>query len=321
LVWSTLRGCPSAQSYSCRPKLLVVRKCTQVVVSSVELVNSPLWTVTLVQSQQVLFDHVTILGDQRWPNNDGIDPVGSSDVLIQDSVIATGDDCVCCITHTADPIRNVTVRRCSLSSTSAALKVSVYDADASGDIEDILFEDNIVTNTNRALGIMPRWGSSNIRRVMFRNIVLQTRWFSSGWWGAGEAVYITPFGESAQQQWTGSLANVSFVNISGVCENGVVIYAPPTNSEFGPILFDALNLTIAHTSNYTQPYHDWRPAPPPAVQPAAANVIFAQIDGTLEVRNSVGRFAQPYQPWFGQCVNASSVALSLVDWTCSSPAE
>ena len=53
--------------------------------------------------RDVFIDEVEVIGDRRWPNNDGIDPTDSSDIIIQNSLISTGDDCICIVTHTPYP--------------------------------------------------------------------------------------------------------------------------------------------------------------------------------------------------------------------------
>ena len=60
-------------SGECRPRLLQVINSDRVVVRDVQLRNSPDWTFHLFNSTNVLVDNVTVYGDERWPNNDGID--------------------------------------------------------------------------------------------------------------------------------------------------------------------------------------------------------------------------------------------------------
>lgn len=300
---------PGCSGYACRPKLLVVRYCSHLRVTDFSLINSPLWTVTLVQSQYILFDRVRVMGDRMWPNNDGIDPVGSSHILIRDSVITTGDDAICCITHTPDPIVNVTVEGCVLASSSAALKVSAFESTATGNIENLLFRDNVIYDTNRALAIMPRWGSGHIRHIQFENIAIETRWFSPSWWGAGEPIYVTALDENEQNQWNGTIRDVSFRKISAVSPNGITLYAPP-GFLLDQIVLQDIHLAIATIGPFVNPVHDWRPAPPPDLLVApvsplwsygATNVFTQALSATFLC---LPPLSSPSSYW-GVCVNSS----------------
>ena len=142
------------------------------------------------------------MGDRRWPNNDGIgtysslflihnlDPVDSSNILIRNTHIATGDDSICLITHTKQNIENVTVENCQVSSSSCGLKISAYESTASGNVKNITFRNCRVTDSNRGLGICPRWGSGSISNVVFENITVETHFFSTPWWGSSEPIYV-----------------------------------------------------------------------------------------------------------------------------------
>ncbi len=110
--WPNLPGCSSEYSYSCRPKLVVIKRCQDVLFSQgIQLLNSPLWTTTVIESNNILVENAVIKGDRRWPNNDGFDPIDSSNILIRNTTIETGDDCICLVTHTALPIVNMERRQ------------------------------------------------------------------------------------------------------------------------------------------------------------------------------------------------------------------
>jgi polygalacturonase len=70
-----------------------------------------LWTVTVVESENILFDSVTIFGDRRWPNNDVIDLINSRHVIIRNSNISTGDDCIAVVSHGPSAMFNITVEK------------------------------------------------------------------------------------------------------------------------------------------------------------------------------------------------------------------
>ncbi|CAF3085941.1 unnamed protein product, partial [Rotaria sp. Silwood2] len=106
----------------CRPKLLIIRYSYSIVLTNITITNSSLWTVTVVESDNVLFDNVTIIDDRRWSNNDGIDLINSRNIIIRNSNISTGDDCIAIISHDSSSMYNITVENMDLESTSAAIK-------------------------------------------------------------------------------------------------------------------------------------------------------------------------------------------------------
>ncbi|UJR09317.1 hypothetical protein I4U23_013560 [Adineta vaga] len=71
--------------------------------------TSPLWIVTIVKSENILFDNITIIGDRRWLNNDSIDLINSRHVTIHNSNMSTGDDCIAIMSHSAPLMFNITV--------------------------------------------------------------------------------------------------------------------------------------------------------------------------------------------------------------------
>eukprot|EP01120_Amphizonella_sp_Union-15-10_P013826 TRINITY_DN6515_c0_g1_i1.p1 TRINITY_DN6515_c0_g1~~TRINITY_DN6515_c0_g1_i1.p1 ORF type:complete len:480 (-),score=72.39 TRINITY_DN6515_c0_g1_i1:76-1515(-) len=299
---------PNCSGYSCRPKLLVIRDCLQVTIHRVSLLNSPLWTVTIINSHYVSFDEVTVAGDRRWPNNDGIDPISGSFITIQNSNISTGDDGICLITHTHEDIHDVLVRNCTLASTSAALKVSSFESIATGRIYHVLFENCKISDTNRGLAVVPRWGSSRIEDIQFSNIELETRYFSELWWGNAEPIHITGMDASASNLWTGSISDIRFVNITGRSENGIIVVGQAQRSELSHITFDGLNILIDRFGNVSRPCHDWRPSRPPQIFAAPVNGVYISFSDFIDFRNSVVKFGEPHQTYYGACLNLTATA-------------
>ena len=62
-------------------------------ISGLTLVRPAFWTVHLVFSSRVHIDGLNI-STFGFPNGDGVDVDSSSDVLIEDTVFDTGDDCI-----------------------------------------------------------------------------------------------------------------------------------------------------------------------------------------------------------------------------------
>lgn len=200
---------PNCSYYSCRPKLIIIRNSYSIVLSNITIKNSPLWTVTIVESDFILFDNVTIIGDRRWPNNDGIDVINSRHVTVRNSNISTGDDCIAIISHGASAMFNITIENMILRSTSAGIKVSAYEANATGDMYNMIFRNINITDTNRGVCVAPRWGSGIISNLLFEQMFIETRFFGLDWWGTAEPIHVTSLSASSDRLWTGILKNSS----------------------------------------------------------------------------------------------------------------
>lgn len=75
-----------------RPPFIQSYRCQNVLIEDVTIKNSPFWLVN-----PVLCDNVTVRGvhcNSHGPNSDGCDPESCTDVLIENCVFDTGDDCI-----------------------------------------------------------------------------------------------------------------------------------------------------------------------------------------------------------------------------------
>lgn len=71
---------------------ILLDRCTDAVVEGITVVGSPSWTVTLAGCDRVAVRRVNLIG---WVVcSDGIDVVGSRDVVIEDCFLRDNDDCV-----------------------------------------------------------------------------------------------------------------------------------------------------------------------------------------------------------------------------------
>ena len=90
-------GVPVAQRVfgpetSIRPQFIQPYRCRNVLISDVTILRSPMWEIHPVECENVTVRRVTI--SSHGPNNDGCDPESCKDVLIEDCVFDTGDDCI-----------------------------------------------------------------------------------------------------------------------------------------------------------------------------------------------------------------------------------
>ena len=104
-----------------RPKFIQPYRCRNVLIEGLTIIASPMWVVHPVECENVLVRGLTITS--HGPNNDGCNPESCRDVLIEDCVFDTGDDCIAIKSgRDADgrrllkPTENVVIRDCHMLS-------------------------------------------------------------------------------------------------------------------------------------------------------------------------------------------------------------
>ncbi|MEX2606853.1 MAG: glycosyl hydrolase family 28 protein [Kiritimatiellia bacterium] len=162
-------------------RMLAFLRCQGVQVRDVRLTGSTAWTCHLIESRNVKIRGIDIENPVYGPNTDGIDVDGSSDVLISDCTIRTGDDAVVLKTtnkfggHCA--IRNVTVTNCRFHTGCNGFKIGTETEE---DIENICFSNTTIYSppearpTERCItGIaIETVDGGNVRNVVCSNITM-----------------------------------------------------------------------------------------------------------------------------------------------------
>lgn len=149
-----------------RPHLIEFMHSRDIIISNVVLQNSPFWNIHPVYSSNVVIRYVTILAPFDSPNTDGIDPDSCSNVCIEDSYIAVGDDMVAVksgwdeygITYNR-PSQGITIRRVTGSSPFAGIAVG---SETSGGVENVLAESIYLYNTGIGIHIKTNSGRGGI---------------------------------------------------------------------------------------------------------------------------------------------------------------
>lgn len=84
---------PNRSAADKRPRLIVFRHSSHILMEDVTVQNSPSWQIVPFDSDDLTFRNMKILAPDRVSHNtDGIDPFSSSHVLIDHVTIDTGDD-------------------------------------------------------------------------------------------------------------------------------------------------------------------------------------------------------------------------------------
>ncbi|MCS7459025.1 glycoside hydrolase family 28 protein [Paenibacillus doosanensis] len=251
-----------------RPKLIDFEGCTDVLFRDVTLYRASSWGLHMTGCSRVNIHGIKILGQQRGPNNDGIDPDCCKDVHISDCHIETGDDCIVVKTTKTGAERygsceNITVTNCTLVTHDSAVKIGT---ETHADIRNIVVSNCVIRNSNRGLGLWVRDGAT-VENILFSNIIIETRLFSDAeetsrelrWWGKGEPIFITAERRKDSAQAPGIIRNIRFDHISVEAEGGVYLEGSE-DSVIENISVRGLKLAMRVKSGYPGGLFDTQPS-------------------------------------------------------------
>lgn len=102
-----------------RPHFIQFNRCRRVQIEDVRIRNSPFWTVHLLLCDDVVVRRIDVSAHSH--NNDGIDPEGTRNLLVEDCVFDQGDDAVAIKAGRSHdgwrlgrPSENIVIRRCTM---------------------------------------------------------------------------------------------------------------------------------------------------------------------------------------------------------------
>lgn len=128
-------------------RILAFLRCRQLKISDISLTGSTEWTCHLIGSRDVKIHRIDIKNPLYGPNTDGIDVDSSSDVLISDCTIETGDDAVVLKTKNIfdinKPIRNVCATNNRFITGCNGYKIGT---ETENDVENITFSNSTIYN-------------------------------------------------------------------------------------------------------------------------------------------------------------------------------
>ena len=105
-----------------RPENIHFRECENVTISRITLRNPASWNQQYDQCRHVVIEDQTVDSKSYW-NNDGVDIVDCSDVVIRNCTMDAADDVFCFKSHSVDGVcENVTVENCYGRSSANGIK-------------------------------------------------------------------------------------------------------------------------------------------------------------------------------------------------------
>ncbi|MET0647355.1 MAG: glycoside hydrolase family 28 protein [Pyrinomonadaceae bacterium] len=160
-----------------RPQFVQPYRCTNVLIEGVRVINSPMWELNPVLCTNVIVRNVRI--ETHGPNNDGCDPESCRDVLIEDCLFDTGDDCIAVKSgRNADgrrlnvPSENIIIRGCRMKEGHGGITLG---SEISGGVRNLFAENCTLDSPN--LDHALRFKNNAVRgglleNIFFRNITV-----------------------------------------------------------------------------------------------------------------------------------------------------
>ena len=160
-------------SHYLRPQFVQPYRCTNVLIEGVTIKNAPMWLIHPVLSRNVIVRGVTAVSS--GPNNDGCDPESSTDVLIEDTLFDTGDDCIAIKSgRNADgrrlgaPAERIVVRGCRMRAGHGGVTIG---SEVSGSVRDVFVERTVMSSPDLERGI--RFKTNAMRGGTIENVFVR----------------------------------------------------------------------------------------------------------------------------------------------------
>jgi unsaturated rhamnogalacturonyl hydrolase len=125
-----------------RPNFIQPYRCKNILIEDVTIIRSPMWEIHPVLSRNITVRGVKI--NSHGPNNDGFDPESSSDILAENCVFDTGDDCIAIKSgRNGDgrrvnvPSENIVIRNCVMKDGHGGV---VLGSECTGGIRNVFVE-------------------------------------------------------------------------------------------------------------------------------------------------------------------------------------
>ncbi|MDE3105465.1 MAG: glycoside hydrolase family 28 protein [Acidobacteriota bacterium] len=167
-----VRGTPEDK----RPMLVDLTHCRRIRIEGVQLINSPQYNIFAVLCDGLIVRRVTIRNPGRGaPNTDGIDPLSTSHVLLEQDTIDTGDDNVAIKSGLVErndpnvPSRFITIRNCHLRN-GHGLSIG---SETAGGVQHVRVENVDFDGTRQGIRIKSARGRGNdIGDFRYRHITM-----------------------------------------------------------------------------------------------------------------------------------------------------
>ena len=156
-----------------RPALIQPYRCKNVLIEGIRIRRSPMWEITPCLCTNVIVRGVNIVS--HGPNNDGCDPESCRDVLIEDCLFDTGDDCIAIKSGRNNdgrrvnvPSENIIIRNCTMADGHGGVTIG---SEISGGCRNVFVEDCVMDSPE--LDRVFRFKSNAVRGGVVENIFMR----------------------------------------------------------------------------------------------------------------------------------------------------
>ncbi len=163
--------------YGLRPQLVNMVRCERILIKDVKMINSPFWVIHPLLSKNITVDGVYVWNE--GPNGDGCDPEACENVLIQNCIFHTGDDCIAIKSGRNNdgrlwnqPSKNIIIRNCKMEDGHGGV---VIGSEISGGCENVYAENCVMDSPHleRILRIKTNnCRGGQVQNINMRNVVV-----------------------------------------------------------------------------------------------------------------------------------------------------
>lgn len=156
-----------------RPNFIQPYRCKNILIEGVTILRSPMWEIHPVLSQNITVRGVKIT--THGPNNDGFDPESCRDILVEDTLFDTGDDCIAIKSgRNGDgrrvnvPTENMVIRNCVMKDGHGGV---VLGSECTGGIRNIFVENCEMDSPDLDRGL--RFKNNAVRGGVLENVFMR----------------------------------------------------------------------------------------------------------------------------------------------------
>lgn len=154
-----------------RPMAIFLVQTDGITLQNITIKNSGMWTLVPFESTDIVIRGVTVQS-LASPTRDGIDPVDSHHVLIEDVDVTSQDDAICLKSGSSFGVEDVIVRHSRVHKSSAANGLKLGTA-TKGPFKNILFDTISLEDVRRSGMAVESVNGSAVSDIYFRNIVMK----------------------------------------------------------------------------------------------------------------------------------------------------